>query len=153
MKMCGRCGKDMKCVKTDLGIVFCKHRIYAADAFACLICGATMIVVTDVEPVPDPNYRKFDTYFDTKDRKLRSRCSKCDGTGTVVVPGHSADCDGTCKNCPIPEEQPCDACTGTVGWITHGEFIVAAAEPAPYSSRDDPERRILLNRFRNEYSP
>ena len=44
-------------------------------------------------------------------------CPHCDGKGwyEITVSGHAHGCDGTCKNCPVPEQGQvqCGACEGT----------------------------------------
>lgn len=41
-------------------------------------------------------------------------CSTCDGNGWVetVTPAHAPDCDGACRNCPVPvqDREGCEYC-------------------------------------------
>lgn len=39
-------------------------------------------------------------------------CSHCDA-GRIVVPEHAMDCQGECRNCPVPVEAMCESCAGT----------------------------------------
>lgn len=43
-------------------------------------------------------------------------CGECAGHGWCeeVIPGHDLDCDGSCRNCPvpIPGQAPCRTCGG-----------------------------------------
>lgn len=46
----------------------------------------------------------------------RELCANCGGSGwtTDVEPAHDPECDGTCKNCPIPVQVQveCSRCQG-----------------------------------------
>lgn len=46
--------------------------------------------------------------------EIRAACSMCDGTGVVTTTGsaHAGDCDGSCRNCPVPveEQEQCEYC-------------------------------------------
>ena len=45
------------------------------------------------------------------------KCPKCDGAGWYpdIAPAHAPGCDGSCRNCPVPEQiqTPCPYCKGT----------------------------------------
>ncbi len=59
--------------------------------------------------------------------KLAAECPDCEGSGMVTFPAHAADCNGECRNCPVPEHDRCEKCHGA-GYLTVGNItsLVAA---------------------------
>ena len=53
--------------------------------------------------------------------KTTEKCPECGGDGYKVVlltrPAHHPACDGSCRNCPVPEQyeaqEPCEVCQTT----------------------------------------
>jgi hypothetical protein len=51
-------------------------------------------------------------------------CSECGGSGWVMVPAHAPDCNGECRNCPVPEQAQCEKCYGSITDFTDAREVL-----------------------------
>lgn len=54
MRICIKCKKELRCIKTGIKVVYGIDHVYAGDAFECPDCGAQVAVCRDT-PYHDPD--------------------------------------------------------------------------------------------------
>jgi hypothetical protein len=67
-----------------------------------------------------------------------NECGTCDGSGYVpnVVPDHAPDCEGECRNCPVPVlvAEACPECYWR--WVDEQKRSVALTRPCEMAGTD-----------------
>ena len=61
--VCCKCRLEMTCAKNEVGALFGKAHVYAADRFKCPECGVT-ILKTNATPYYDPYLNMQDEYLE-----------------------------------------------------------------------------------------
>ena len=72
MIVCFNCGKEMKCVKTGIGVRYGTSHVYAGDAFECVCC-KIKIINTNSNAFNDPQ----NVYPTVQGHEQNEQCEFC----------------------------------------------------------------------------
>ena len=70
MFICGKCGREMRCLKNDVGAEWGRGHVRLSDAYICDNCEHVILHANNTS-IHDPDHKAADVYYQVRTEKGR----------------------------------------------------------------------------------